>query len=106
MATRLSQKAVTDEFYEQCINAGVPCRPKHGANQGYFLMQGSYGGIQVQYVYKCGGLSNISSGFVGAREMYLWLSNFDPKSAYKTYKKYEAQICKSKEERRARESGK
>lgn len=99
MTTRLSQKAVADDFYEDCINAEVPCLNKHDGKRGFFLIQYSYGGMQLQYKYICGGISSLSSGFVGAREMYTWLRNFNPKTTYKYYRSQEIKMCKSKKER-------
>lgn len=101
MAGRLSQKQVEEDFYAECKAAGVPTYKSEKANlgklkKGFFHIQGAYGGIQLQYHYKCGGVSSISSGYVGAREMYLWLANFDPVSSYRYYRKREIEICKSK----------
>jgi hypothetical protein len=103
MTTRLSQKAVADDFYEDCINLGVPCLTKHDGKRGFFMLQSSYGGLQLQYRMVSSGVFGISSGFVGAREMYTWLRNFDPVSQYKYYRKREMAIIKSNKERRARE---
>lgn len=100
MVTRLSQKAVEDMFYDDCINAGVPCTRKHTAKQGYLHMQYSYGGMQVQYNYQCGGSSNITSGFIGARDMYNQLKYFNPKTTYKEYRARDIRMCKSKKERK------
>lgn len=96
MTTRLSQKQVADDFYERCIAYDVPCLNKHDGKRGFFMLQYSYGGMQLQYRYVCGGVSGISSGFVGAREMYLWLSNFNPIANYKYYRKHEIEMCKNK----------
>lgn len=98
MTTRLSQKQVADDFYEHCIGVGVPCLNKHDGKHGFFLLQGSYGGMQLQYKYICGGVSSLSSGFVGAREMYTWLRNFNPIATYKYYRKQEIEICKNRKE--------
>jgi len=102
MTTRLSQKAVEEDFYEACISAGVPCAPKHAKNRGYFLMQYSYGGMQLQYKLVCGGTMSITSGFIGAREMYNKLNYFYPERMYKSYRKDEIRICKSKKENERR----
>ena len=96
MTTRLSQKAVADDFYEHCIGVDVPCLFKHDGKRGFFLLQFSYGGMQLQYKYICGGVSGLSSGFVGAREMYTWLRNFNPVSQYKYWRKREIELCKHK----------
>ena len=103
MTTRLSQKAVEDNFYEECIDLGVPCYHKHDGKRGFFLLQSSYGGLQLQYKMVSSGVIGISSGFVGAREMFTWLRNFDPVSQYKYYRKREIEILKSEKARRARE---
>jgi hypothetical protein len=106
MAGRLSQKQVEDDFYAECKAAGVPTYKSEKGNlggktlkRGFFIMQGAHGGIQLQYHYKCGGVSSVSSGYVGAREMALWLANFDPASSYRYYRKREVEICKSKKTR-------
>jgi len=99
MAERLSQKMVADEFYEWCINEDVPCLNKHDGKRGFFLLQYSYGGMQLQYKSVCGGATGISSGFVGAREMDTWLKNFDPKSQYAYYRKIEIQRCNDMKKR-------
>ena len=102
MAGRLSQKQVEEDFYAECKAAGVPTYKSEKAHlgktlkHGFFHMQGAYGGIQLQFHYKCGGVSSVSSGYVGAREMNTWLANFDPVSAYKHYHKKEIEVCKSK----------
>ena len=100
MAGRLSQKQVEEDFYAECKAAGVPTYKSEKAHlgktlkHGFFHMQGAYGGIQLQFHYKCGGVSSVSSGYVGAREMNTWLANFDPVSAYKHYRKKEIEFCK------------
>ena len=101
MATRLSQKQVTEYFYQMCKDAGVPTTGKspRGRKRGFLTMGGAYGGIRVEYVYKCGGISNISSGFVGAREMLIWLSNFSPRAMYKYYQQQEKRVCESMKRR-------
>jgi len=108
MTTRLSQKQVADDFYEHCIGAGVPCLNKHDGKRGFFLLQYSYGGMQLQYRYVCGGASGLSPGFVGAREMYLWLQNFSPVTHYKYWRKREVEMCKSraKYEKMKKDAGK
>jgi hypothetical protein len=98
MATRLSQKQVADDFYERCIAYGVPCFNKHDGKRGFFHLQGSYGGMQLQYRYICGGTDNLSSGFVGAREMHIWLQNFNPVAMYKYWRKREIDLCKNRKE--------
>ena len=103
MATRLSQKAVAEDFYEYCISQHVPCYPKHDGKRGFFLLQSSYGGLQLQYKMTSSGVIGISPGFVGAREIYLWLRNFNPASQYKYYRKREMELLKSAKERRERE---
>jgi hypothetical protein len=104
MAGRLSQKQVEEEFYAECKAAGVPTYKSEKVNfgkknlkRGFFIMQGAYGGIKLQFQYKCGGVSSVSSGYVGAREMALWLANFDPVASYKSYHKREIEFCKSKQ---------
>jgi siroheme synthase (precorrin-2 oxidase/ferrochelatase) len=99
MVTRLSQKQVETEFYEECREAKVPCFHHHKANQGHFMLQGSYGGLQLQYVYACGGVKSLTSGFVGAREMYNELRRFHLPTLYKNMRKMEAYICKDKKKK-------
>lgn len=100
MATRLSQKQVTEYFYEMCKNVGVPTTGKSpsGRKRGFFTMGGAYGNIRVEYVYKCGGMDNLS-GYLGAREMLMWLSNFQPRAMYKHYKEKEKRVCESQKRR-------
>ena len=95
MAQRLSQKMVEDDFYDECITMGVPCSTENNGKTGYFKIQYSYGGMQLQFKFMCGGSAGISSGFVGAREMSTWLKNFNPKTAYKVYRKEDIERCKN-----------
>ena len=111
MAGRLSQKQVTEDFYSDCKAAGVPTYKSEKGNlgktlkRGFFMIEGAYGGIKLVYQYKCGGVSSVSSGYVGARELNTWLANFDPVSAYKHYRKKEIEICKSIKKRQAAMKG-
>ncbi|MFA5136946.1 MAG: hypothetical protein WC489_06195 [Patescibacteria group bacterium] len=99
---RLSQKQVTQSFLEMCKDAGVPTTPKtpSGRKRGYFRMGGAYGMIRVEYVIKgtSGAIWDVS-GYRNAREMLVWLSNFDPKSAYKYYKEREKGVLESEKRR-------
>ncbi len=103
MATRTSQKQVTDYFYQMCKDAGVPTTavsPSH-RKRGFFRMGGAYGMIRVEYVIKgTGGAIWDVSGFRNAREMLLWLSNFNPKETYKDYKEREKGYLESMKKRR------
>lgn len=102
--SRLSQKQVEDDFYQMCKAAGVPCwltekKKPNSKRRGFFQMGGAYGKIRVEYSYKCGGISDLS-GYRNARDMDLWLSNFNPKSAYREYQKRDKANCESQERRR------
>jgi len=103
---RLSQKAVTDMFYDMCKSANVPTdRSRRGSKTkfrtGCLQMGGAYGRIRVEYEYPQSGAINSLSGYLNAREMYMWLGNFNPRAVYRSFRKRDKDFLASQARRRA-----
>jgi hypothetical protein len=97
MTTRLSQKQVGDRFLETCKGLGIPTDAKYNKkteryNHGFFTVGGAYGRMRIEWVMKCGGSRDLS-GYLNAREMYLWLQNFHYLVEWKKQKKEDTRIC-------------
>lgn len=91
-------------FLKWCKNAGVPTDGKYNKkteryNHGFFTVGGAYGMMRIEWVMKCGGSRDVS-GFMGAREMFTWLQNFDPKTQAKYLRKRDEADCKGIEAHR------